>query len=234
MDIKKIKDAGMDIKKRLKFAPVIAFVILILLCAFLVQDKRIQKNKIKELSDKIEEMEKKQLQVGTIREELRKVSKYSAYEFGYTSIIKFSDKNKFLGFDIPLTGNFFIATVDGKMNIGINAENMDLSTSTDGEGNVTQVALTVPHSEILDNYTIQETLEIYDERKNIFNPVEVGDYNQLIIEAEEKEEQKVLEGDILQKSDEALKNLLISHLQALLGNDVEIQYEYLEAGDEGF
>lgn len=229
MEIEEIKRAGKKIKKRLKFLPAVLFIILVLICLLFWRDKKIQKNEIKELKEKIEEMEQNHIKVDTIREELNKISKYSAYELNYTSVIKVSDKNKFMGLDIPLTGNFFIATVDGKMNIGINAENLEISTSTDKKGNITQVALSVPHSEILDNYTIQESLEIYDERNNFFNPIKVTDYNELIVEAEEKEKQKVLNSDVLKNSDETVKNLLTCHLQAMFGDDVKIKYGYLES-----
>lgn len=133
-----------------------------------------------------------------------------------------------MGMEIPLTGNFFIAAIDGKMNIGIDAENVKISTETDEEEHVKQVTVTLPHSEILDNYTMQDSLKIYDQKNNIFNPVEVADYSELLTQAEEKEEQKVLKGDFLQKSDESVKILLTSYLQAVYGKNVEIIYEYQE------
>lgn len=228
MDMKMAKGAGKKIKKYLILILIIASIFLAVICTFLIQDRKKQRNEIKDLSSKIEEMKHRQLEVDTVKEELRRISKYSAYEFNYTSIIFFSDKHSFMGIDVPLTGNSFTATVDGKMNIGINAEKIEFLAQEDAEGKVSKIFLTVPYSEILDNYTIQGSLEIYDEKNNIFNPVKVTDYNELIVQAEEKEKQKVLKGDLLQRSDEAVKYLLISHLQAVYGNDVEIQYEYLE------
>ena len=232
MDIKIAKEVRKKRSKYLKLFLIITFVLLVVICVFLLQDRKIQKSKEKELMNALEEMERRQAAVGTIKEELRKISKYSAYEFYYTSIIHFSDKNKFMGIEIPLTGNSFTATVDGKMNIGINAENIEFSVQEDDEGKVTQILLTIPHSEILDNYTMQDSLKIYDEKNNIFNPVKVTDYKELIVEAEENEKQKALKGDLLQKSDEAVKYLLTSHLQAVYGNDVEIKCEYLELPGE--
>lgn len=194
----------------------------------LVGDASAKNDEIKELEKQIEEMQRKQIAVDAIKEEVKRISKYSAYEFNYTSVICFSDQNKVLGIKIPLTGNQFIATLDGKMNIGIDGEKIEFSEIRGSEGMVTQVQLRVPHSEILDNYTIQESLQIYDERSNIFNPVKVSDYNSLLVEAEQKEAEKVLGSDILQKSDESVKYLLMSHFQALYGEGVEITYEYLE------
>lgn len=222
---------GKSKKKYLIFALIVAIIIVIILgCASISLAKKtaIQGKEMKDLRDKIEEMENRQIEVDSIREEVKQISKYSAYEFQYTSVICFSDSNKFMGFNIPLTGNNFIATIDEQMNIGIDGDNISFSEIKNSEGRVTQVELSVPHSQILDNYTIQDSLEIYDEKNNIFNPVKVNDYTQLIVEAESQEEEKVLNSDILQKSDETIKYLLTSHFQAVYGDSVKIQYEYLE------
>ena len=88
--------------------------------------------------------------------------------------------------------------------------------------------LFVPHSEILDNYTIQDSLQIYDETNNIFNPVKIEDYAKLIVQAEEKEEKKVSESDIIEKSDEAVNYLLTTYFKAVYGEDVKLEYKYLE------
>lgn len=208
---------------------VLILICLLIFCGFLATKTILQNNDMKELKNKLQEMENRQIEVDSIREEVKQISKYSAYEFDYTSIICFSDKNKFMGLNIPLTGNSFIATIDGKINIGIDGELVEFSETTDSDGKVTQITLSVPHSEILDNYTIQESLQIYDERSNIFNPVKIKDYNDLIVEAETQETEKVLQGDLLHKSDETIQYLLTSHFQAVYGDHVEIKYEYLDS-----
>lgn len=216
-------------KKNLAAALVILIIFcLVIFCVFLLKKTFAQNRDMKELKSKIEEMENKQVEADSIREEVKQISKYSAFEFDYTSIMRFSDSNKFKGISIPLTGNSFIATIDGKINIGIDGEQVTFSETTDSDGKVTQVVLTVPHSQILDNYTIQNSLEIYDEKSNIFNPVKITDYNDLLIEAENQEKEKVLQSDILKKSDETIQYLLTSHFQAVYGDKVEIKYEYLD------
>ena len=207
---------------------VLILAVLILICVFSMKSCINKNDENKELKNKLEEMERKRMEVDSIREEVRKISEYTAYEFDYTEVIHFSDKNKFYGIEIPLTGNNFFATIDGKMNIGIDGEKVTFNEIKDSEGNVTQIELFVPHSEILDNYTIQDSLEIYDEKNNIFNPVKVEDYSKLIVEAEEKEEKKVLESDIIEKSDEAVNYLLTTYFKAIYGEDVDIKYEYLD------
>lgn len=219
-------------KRSITIAVLLALVVLIFVCVLLVKDSRKKRAELKELKAEIEEMERKRIQTDIIREEVKQISKYSAYENHYTSVLFYSEANQIFGIDIPLTENRLIATIDGKMNIGIDGEQVDFITKTDAEGNVLEVHISVPHSEILDNYTDQETLQIYDEKKNIFNPVKVGDYSGLIVDSEKKEEEKVLRSDILDRSDERIRQLLSSYLQGVYGEAVKINFEYAEAETE--
>lgn len=227
LDTDKKKSSAGDQMKKLLLAAV-----LVLICVFSIRSCAVKDYENKELQNKLEEMERKRVAVDLIQEEVKKISKYSAYEINYTTMLHFSDQNEIKGFKIPLTGNNFIATIDGKMKIGINGENVSFKEITDSEGKVTKIELTVPHSEILDNYTIQDSLEVYDEKNNIFNPVKVSDYTKLIVEAEEKEKKKALESDIIEKSDEAAHYLLTTYFQAVYGQETEVRYQYLEEKEE--
>lgn len=219
---------GLGQKKLWKILPAILVVILVVICVGLMRSRSIKAQENKELLQKIEEMENKKVEVEAIREEVKQISKYSTYEFSYTSVMCHSDQSDFKGFKIPLTDNKLIATIEGKMNIGIDGEKITFSEISDAQGKVIRVELKVPHSEILDNYTIQDTLKIYDEKNNIFNPVKVEDYNELVIKAEADEREKVLGSDILQKADDTIKYLLISFFRTAYGENVEIQFEYFE------
>lgn len=199
-------------------------VILVVFCIFLIKDRKSNMEELKALEKKLAEMEKKKIETDAVKEEIKQISRYAAYEFSYTSVLMYSDRNQFMGMDIPLTENNFVATIDGKINIGINGDEVKFIENTDSEGKITGVNLFVPHSRILDNYTIQESLEIFDEKNNIFNPVRPENYNELLIEAARQEEAKILESDILKKSDETIKYLLISHFESIYGEGTEIRY----------
>lgn len=212
--------------------PFMIVIFLIFLCIFQAKRgvKRDYENE--ELKKKIEKMEQKRIQSEAVKEEVKQISKYLTYELIYTEVIRFSDQNEFRGIKIPLTGSYFIASIDGKANIGIDGDRIQFSEITDAEGRVVQVKLSVPHSEILDNYTDHSTLKILDEQNNIFNPIRPEEYNELLIEAERQEERKILKSDILQKSDQTIRYLLTSHFQAVYGDGVEIKYAYVSGKAE--
>lgn len=214
-------------KRNLAVGAVVTLVVLLLVCFLLIKDSRKKKEELKQLKATIEEMEQKRIQTDIIREELEQISKYSAYEMNYTSVLFYSEANQIFGMDIPLTKNRLLATIDGKMNIGIHAEKVEFSTKADAKGNITEVTALVPHSKILDNYTDQDTLQIYDETNNIFNPVKVENYSKLIVDSEKKEEEKVLRSDVLTQSDERIQKIITSYLHSVFGEDVKIQFSFL-------
>ena len=202
----------------------IILVILLFLCFSLMKDRSQRLKEMKELENELAELERKKIETDAVKEEIIQISRYAAYEFTYTSVLKYSDRSSFMGVDIPLTEHNFVATIDGRINIGINGNDVKFIENTDSEGRVTAVNIYAPHSQILDNYTIQESLEVFDEKNRIFNPVRPEDYNGLLIEAAKQEEEKILKSDILKKSDETIKYLLTSHFEAVYGEDIEIIY----------
>lgn len=180
------------------------------------------------LQNALDELKKKQVSTDAIREELKEVSKYSAYEFDYTSILYYSDPNKIMNLDVPFTNTTYIATIEGTMNIGIEGENVTFSTKKGEDGNITQITVQLPHSSILDNYTDSDTLQEYEYSKGAFNPIEPKEVTDLRSDAEKKEEKKVKKSDILEKSDERIEHLLKSNFRAFLGEDVEVVLEYID------
>lgn len=202
----------------------IAFAVLLFFCVLLMKDRSRGLEEMKKLENELAELERKKIETDAVKEEIIQISRYAAYEFTYTSVLKYSDRSSFMGVDIPLTENNFVATIDGRINIGINGDDVKFIENTDSEGRVISVNIFAPHSRILDNYTVQESLEVFDEKNHIFNPVRPEDYNGLLIEAAKQEEEKILKSDILKKSDESIKYLLTSHFETVYGEGVEIRY----------
>ena len=81
-------------KKKLIIGAVAVLAVMLALAGlvFFVRDVGGKNDEIKELEAKLEEMERKQIATDAIKEEIKQISKYSAYEFDYTSILCFSDQ----------------------------------------------------------------------------------------------------------------------------------------------
>ena len=215
-----------EIKKKKNYIFFAAAVILIFIVICNIAVHIWKENVI--LQNKLEELQKEQISTDAIREELKEISKYSAYEFDYTSILYYSDPNKIKNMDIPFTTTTYIATIEGTMNIGIEGDYVDFLTEKNEEGNITKIIVKLPQSQILDNYTDSSTLKEYEYKKGVFNPIEPSEVTALRTNAENTEAAKVNNSDILQKSDERIEHLLKSNINAFLGEDVEVELEYID------
>lgn len=218
------------IKKKKYYIIFIAVMVLVCVVVCSISVRMWKKNVI--LKNTLDELQKEQVSTDAIREELKEISKYSAYEFDYTSILYYSDPNKIKNMDIPFTNTTYIATIEGTMNIGIEGDYVEFTTEKDENGNITKITIKVPKSRILDNYTDSSTLKEYEYKKGAFNPIEPSEVTELRTNAENKEADKVNNSDILQKSDERIEHLLKSNIRAFLGDDVEIVLEYMDVSSD--
>lgn len=170
-----------------------------------------------------EKEEAKKTPVDTIREELVAISEYAAYEYNYTAVLPFFEDTK-----MPFDATGYLATIDGDMVIGIKADKVQLSEQKDVEGVVRKVKITVPKSDILRKEMHSETLKEYVYDKNLFNPITPEELNQVRIDVENEQVEKVRNSDILKKCDIRIKNILKKHVQSVYGNKVKIEIEYLK------
>ena len=60
----------------------------------------------------------------SIKESIVPVAQLTTYDYDFTQLLYLSDSNEFLGVDIPLTDKTYIATVDGKTTIGLDASQL--------------------------------------------------------------------------------------------------------------
>ena len=163
----------------------------------------------------------------SIREEIVPVAELVAYEYNFTQILYFSDSNVFQGIEIPLTKNTYIATIDGTAYIGVDTERIECDTETGADGTLSCVTVKLPHSTIYDVAIDHDSLQKYEEKRGLFNPITTDDYNSLLAKAEKAQEQKVIEGGLLERSDERVEKILSDHIKSVYGEDIEVVFEYV-------
>ena len=81
---------------------------------------------------------------------------------------------------IPLTNKYFILTFEGEIQLGtdLSKANVEINDST--------IYATVNKPTVLSNSIDESSIEVYDETKNIFNPISVSDYKAFAVEQKEK------------------------------------------------
>ena len=101
-------------------------------------------------------------------------------KYHYTKVGKFENSLNLNGWSIPLTNKYFILTFEGEIQLGtdLSKANIEISDST--------IHVTVDKPTVISNSIDESSIEVYDETKNIFNPISVSDYKAFAVEQKEK------------------------------------------------
>lgn len=142
-----------------------------------------------------------------IGERLEQAGDLVGLEYWYKDVTSL-DKARYQlwGFDIPFTGNRAIFTYEGVIKYGVDVGAVDVEV---GDGTVT---LTIPESKIVSHEIPEESIEVFDVGRNIFNPVTIQDYVDFQTERKAEMEREAaargLPEAAREKAGEALRALL--------------------------
>ena len=115
-----------------------------------------------------------------IQNRIEQASDLVTTKYHYTKVGKFENSLNLNGWSIPLTNKYFILTFEGEIQLGtdLSKANIEISDST--------IHVTVDKPTVISNSIDESSIEVYDETKNIFNPISVGDYKAFAVEQKEK------------------------------------------------
>ena len=115
-----------------------------------------------------------------IQNRIEQASDLVTTKYHYTKVGKFENSLNLNGWSIPLTNKYFILTFEGEIQLGtdLSKANVEINDST--------IYATVNKPTVLSNSIDESSIEVYDETKNIFNPISVSDYKAFAVEQKEK------------------------------------------------
>ena len=115
-----------------------------------------------------------------IQNRIEQASDLVTTKYHYTKVGKFENSLNLNGWSIPLTNKYFILTFEGEIQLGtdLSKANIEISDST--------IHVTIDKPTVISNSIDESSIEVYDETKNIFNPISVSDYKAFAVEQKEK------------------------------------------------
>ena len=115
-----------------------------------------------------------------IQNRIEQASNLVTTKYHYTKVGKFENSLNLNGWSIPLTNKYFILTFEGEIQLGtdLSKANVEIKDST--------IHVTVNKPTVLSNSIDESSIEVYDETKNIFNPISVSDYKAFAVEQKDK------------------------------------------------
>ncbi len=143
----------------------------------------------------------------TVFHQLQEVNELTTLEYHYTKVGKFENSLTLNGWEIPLTKKSFLLTYQGVMKFGV-----DMS---EAEVNVKNSTITVilPEIEVLSNVIDESSIEVYDESRNLFNPIQIEDYAEFATQQKEIVAEEALENGLHSQAATKAQDVIVKLLQ---------------------
>lgn len=135
-----------------------------------------------------------------LQSRLTEISELATVSYHYTNMGQFENSNDFYGVKIPFTTKRFILSYDGVIKAGI-----DLSQAVVGmEGK--EVVIHLPAATVLSHEIDPDSVEVFDEKTSIFNPLHVKEFAQFQADQKDAMEEKAVDNGILAEGRERAQN----------------------------
>ena len=145
----------------------------------------------------------------SLTQQLQEVSDLAVLEYNYTKVGKFENSLELNGWDIPLTKKSFLLTYSGKLQAGIDMSKIDIIVEDK------TITVLLPDVEIISNVIDEDSIEVYDETKNIFNPISINDYKTFASNQKTMVEEEAIENGFLSEAATRAQKAIRSFLEMI-------------------
>ena len=133
---------------------------------------------------------------------LSEIQELATQEYHYTNMGKFENQLDFYGWKVPFTTKSFLVAYDGVIKAGVDLSDLEVTV---GESTIT---VTLPEGKILSHEIDLDSLEVFDETKNIFNPIRIEDYTGFTADQRAAMEQRAIDDGLLTAASERARTVV--------------------------
>lgn len=194
-------------QRRLRFYRILVFLLIALIAVyfFFFRKKFIGLNK--------------EERVDNLKASIEDVGDLVTVEYNYTDILTYKDSLTLMDMKIPFTDKSYIIKYNGYIKAGV-----DLSKAVVKDIKETSVELDVPVATITDSVLDEKSMVILDQKNNIFNPLDLGDYQDTLKKELNARELKAKKDGLLERAQDNADKILRKLLQGLGFKDIKINY----------
>lgn len=160
-----------------------------------------------------------------LTQQLQEVNELVTMDYNYTKVGKFENSLQINGWDIPLTSKSFLLTYSGKLSAGIDMSKAEVDVHDQ------VITVRIPEVEIFSNVIDEKSIEVYDETKNIFNPISIKDYTTFATQQKDKVEEEAIENGFLSEAATKAQSAIRKFLEMIpeLKEHYTIEVQFLES-----
>ncbi len=148
-------------------------------------------------------------------QQLQSVQELVSVDYRYTNMGKFENQLDFYGWHVPFTGKSFIISYDGIIKAGV-----DLGQAKVDVNELTKaVTVTLPESAILSHEIPESSIQVFNEKDGLFNPITIDDYTGFTRDQKAAVEQKAIDNGLLTAASQRAGDTVKSLLELIPGMD---------------
>lgn len=139
-----------------------------------------------------------------ISSEIKEIGELATVEYLFTDAARFTDSKQIKDWNIPFTEKSFMLKWSGIIKAGVKLEQIKIDVNETEK----KLLVSIPTAEIL-SYDIDESsIEILDEKNNIFNNITIEDKVQFDAKNEEAMKERAIENGLLEKAQKSAENII--------------------------
>ena len=148
--------------------------------------------------------------------QLQEVNELTTLEYHYTKVGKFENSLTLNGWEIPLTKKSFLLTYQGIVKFGVDMSLAEVVVKNH------EITVVLPDIEVISNVIDESSIEVYDETRNLFNPIKIEDYANFATQQKDMVEEEALENGLFSQAATMAEAVIVKLLQMI----PEVEQDY--------
>lgn len=133
-----------------------------------------------------------------LEEKLQSIQELGTVAYHYTNIGQFENHVDFYGWKVPFTSKSFIVSYNGTIKAGVDLSQARIRV----EEETKTVTATLPAGKILSHEIPEDSIQVYDESRSLFNPITIEDYTGFTAGQKSLLEQRAIDEGLLEEAEE--------------------------------
>ncbi len=169
--------------------------------------------------NKMNEAKDRKYDTSTVLSKIVHIQELATVKYNYSGVIGYKDNFKILNISVPLTDKYFLLKYNGYLKAGVDFGKIKVNIN--GEN----VHVSMPRAQIFDIVIDENSVKVYDESENAFNPIKISDYNKALMDEKETMRQDAIKQGVLKDANNQAELAIKSLLQEMGFKNINITLE---------
>ena len=157
-----------------------------------------------------------------IIDKLSAIEELATVKYNYTGVVSYRDAIKLFQVNVPLTEKSFIFKYNAYLKAGVDFTRIKVKVYDNSK-----VHVSLPRAEIFDIVIDENSVHVFNEIDNAFNPIKIGDYNKALIKEKATIRKDAIDNGLLKDANRQAELILKSFLKEMGFDEVDIMYEII-------